>query len=212
MPSSININYFSVPIQIQLLFSNLSGDQYLHTITVSRPVTCSQTEAEDNVNSTVSALQAVHESARLAQQGRFYFFGLFSSFTLLDYLLTFLKGKYSDARINLVSVQRLLQRAMKQVHHQKDYLSYIVQAEVCYILVLLFTLFCSLLPWFETHLLFRNWINSCVRPKDRKNSESREMWYVFFILPLYLLSNVKTKLLTTICRQEMTKQQKQCTK
>jgi hypothetical protein len=41
-----------------------------------------------------------------------------------------LKGKYSDARINLVSIQRLLQRAMKQVNHQKDYLSYIVQAEV----------------------------------------------------------------------------------
>lgn len=38
-------------------------------------------------------------------------------------------GSYKEARINLVSVQRLLQRIMKSSKHQKDYLSYVVQAE-----------------------------------------------------------------------------------
>jgi len=102
--------YFdAVPIQVQLQYSNLEGDQLLHVLTVSRPVTCSRAEAEDDVeslNTTVVALQAIHESARIAQL-----------------------GKYNDARINLVSVQRLLQRTMKEVKQQRDYLSYIVQAE-----------------------------------------------------------------------------------
>ncbi len=98
---------FAVPIQVQLQYSNLQGDQFLHSFTFNRPVRCQRTEAEEDLNSTVSALQAIHESARLAQT-----------------------GKYTDARINLVSVQRLLQRTMKKVNQQKAYLSYIVQAEV----------------------------------------------------------------------------------
>jgi len=99
--------YFEgVPIQVQVLFNNLAGDQLLHTLTLSRPTTTSRNDAEDGLNSTAVALQAIHESARLAQF-----------------------GKYDDARINLVSVQRLLQRTMKEVKQQKDYLSYVVQAE-----------------------------------------------------------------------------------
>lgn len=72
-----------------------------------RPVTLEREKAENDVDSTVCALQAIHESARMAQQ-----------------------GNYTDARINLVSTQRLLQRTMKTPKHQKDYMSYIVQAEV----------------------------------------------------------------------------------
>jgi len=99
--------YFEeVPFQVQLKYNTLQGDEYLRVVTLKRPTTSSRIDSEDNANSTVIALQAIHESARLAQF-----------------------GKYEDARINLVSVQRLLQRAMKQVQQQKDYLSYIVQAE-----------------------------------------------------------------------------------
>lgn len=52
------------------------------------------------------------------------------SFFYFFFFLTVGVGTYDDARVNLVSVQRLLQRAMKTSKHQRDYLSYIVQAEV----------------------------------------------------------------------------------
>lgn len=68
-----NLFFYLVPIQVQLVFSTLSGDKILHTVTLQREVTCSQTTAEENVHSTVIALQAVHESARLAQQGTYLF-------------------------------------------------------------------------------------------------------------------------------------------
>jgi len=61
---------------------------------------------QSNINSTVVCLEAIQESARMAQ-----------------------KGDYKDARIHLISTQRLLQRAMQNGKHQRDYLSYIVQAE-----------------------------------------------------------------------------------
>jgi len=61
---------------------------------------------EDNIDSTVISINAIHESARMAHL-----------------------GNYNDARINLLSVQRLLQRGMKTVKHQKNYMSFIVQAE-----------------------------------------------------------------------------------
>jgi hypothetical protein len=61
---------------------------------------------ETNLNSTPVALQAIHEAAKLAQD-----------------------SLYLDARILLVSTQRLLQRAMKNPQNQKDYMNFVVQAE-----------------------------------------------------------------------------------
>ena len=72
---------------MQLLCYNLAGDQLLHTITLNKPVTCSQTEAEDNINSTVVSLQAIHESAKLAQQGILFYFILF--YFILFYFILF---------------------------------------------------------------------------------------------------------------------------
>ncbi len=63
-------------------------------------------EVESKVNSSVVGLAAVHEAARLAQEGH-----------------------YEEARIHLISVQRVLQRSMKTLRHEKDYFSFIVQAE-----------------------------------------------------------------------------------
>lgn len=62
--------------------------------------------AEGSINSEVVALAAIHRSAALAQQ-----------------------GLYMEARVNLVSTQRLLQRAMRTSAHQADYMRFIVQAE-----------------------------------------------------------------------------------
>jgi len=52
------------------------------------------------------ALHSLHESASLAQT-----------------------GDYQQARVNLISVQRLLQRAMVNKQVQRDYISYIKHAE-----------------------------------------------------------------------------------
>src|SRR5690606_23230935 len=91
---------------IQLQYTTNDGGVFAKVITASLPVVTDRFQAESNVNTTVIALQTIHESAGLAQV-----------------------GKYFDARINLVSTLRLLQRAMKSPQNQRDYLSYVVQAE-----------------------------------------------------------------------------------
>jgi len=63
-------------------------------------------QAEQKVDCVVLSLRAIHESARLAQSCR-----------------------YTRARVNLISTQRLLQRVMKTKDHQQDYFNYIVQSE-----------------------------------------------------------------------------------
>jgi hypothetical protein len=95
-----------VPVQVKMQYTKMTGEKYIKVITMLRPVTMARDKAESDVDSTVLALQAIHESAKMAQL-----------------------GNYNDARVNLVSVQRLLQRIMKTPKHQKDYMSYIVQAE-----------------------------------------------------------------------------------
>jgi hypothetical protein len=95
-----------LPVQIRLMYTRMTGEKYIKVVTAQRPITMDRDKAENDIDSTVVSLQAIHESAKMAQQ-----------------------GNYTDARINLVSVQRLLQRAMKTPKHQKDYMSYIVQAE-----------------------------------------------------------------------------------
>jgi len=92
--------------QIQLKFIQSDGSKVTKIITLNKPITTDRIISENDVDSTVVALQAIHSSARMAQ-----------------------KGNYQEARINLVSTQRLLQRGMKTSKNQKDYLSYIVQAE-----------------------------------------------------------------------------------
>lgn len=91
--------------QVQFV-SRKNGAKYTRIITVKKPVTDELTKAEADINSSTVALSAIHESAKLAQV-----------------------GQYKDARIHLVSTLRLLQRAMFTPVHQKDYLSFVVQAE-----------------------------------------------------------------------------------
>jgi len=92
--------------QMQLEYKKPEGGVFTKIITVSKPISSDRNQAENNINATVVALQTIHEGARMAQA-----------------------GKYLDARINLVSSLRLIQRAMKSPTHQKAYLSYVVQAE-----------------------------------------------------------------------------------
>jgi len=95
-----------VPFQLQVQYSTMDSRKFTKVVTSMRPISFERMQVEKDIVSLVPALQAVHESARIAQI-----------------------GKYNDARVNLVSVLRLLQRTMFSAQHQKDYLSYVVQAE-----------------------------------------------------------------------------------
>jgi hypothetical protein len=142
-PAEIEELEKGVCIQAQITFTRTDGTKLLKVVTVKRPVSYDRNKVESNVDSTVVALQAIQESARIAQA-----------------------GAYQDSRINLLSVQRLLQRAMRTPKHQKDYLSFIVQAEVKFQhLLVLFAhifFFLSFLFFFSSFLLCvkRNWTSS----------------------------------------------------
>jgi len=98
-----------LPFQLQITYTTNTGDKMLKVINTVKPVTDDRLKAEAQTDTTVCALQALHESARFAQN-----------------------GEYLDARANLLSTQRLLQRCMhnaQSVKNQRDYMSFIVQAE-----------------------------------------------------------------------------------
>jgi len=97
----------SIPIQLQVEFTR-SGtkEKILKVVTFLKPITFNRLESEEKINSTAVALTAIQTAAAMAQ-----------------------KGEYNAARIELVSVVRLLQRSMTTIQHQNDYMNYIVQAE-----------------------------------------------------------------------------------
>jgi actin-related protein len=105
-----------VHMQVQLRFTRPNGEQCLLVRTLRLPVTVDREMAEGvdgDANATVVSLNAIQAAARLAQQ-----------------------GKYEDARIALLSTQRVLQRLMPHgrtaehtMAHQRAYLSFIIQAE-----------------------------------------------------------------------------------
>eukprot|EP00456_Euglypha_rotunda_P047489 TRINITY_DN3792_c0_g2_i1.p1 TRINITY_DN3792_c0_g2~~TRINITY_DN3792_c0_g2_i1.p1 ORF type:complete len:143 (+),score=21.68 TRINITY_DN3792_c0_g2_i1:36-431(+) len=78
----------------------------LCVLTKSIPTTQDRDLAEAKVHSAVVSLSALHASASVAQ-----------------------KGDYNDARIHLISVQRMLQRGMKKKIDQENYVEYIKQSE-----------------------------------------------------------------------------------
>jgi len=95
-----------VYFQTQLLFSKSNGAHIRRVITEKRKVTKDRDVAEGKISTFVLAMKAVHESAEMGQFGDF-----------------------KNARINLISYQRLLQRGMKTKKDQKEYINFIVQAE-----------------------------------------------------------------------------------
>jgi len=97
----------ALPIQIQVEYVKpVTKEKVLKVYTSSRPISLNRIEVEEKINSTVVALNAIQRAATMAQ-----------------------KSLYNDARIELVSIVRLLQRSMKTVQNQNDYMGYIVQAE-----------------------------------------------------------------------------------
>jgi hypothetical protein len=130
-------------VQVQLTFTRADGERRLLVMSVALPLcadralaegTAEQTGAHahgakaceaateqdagqqqqrrpapppsSSFNGTAVGLRAVHAAAGLAQQ-----------------------GLYEEARVRLISTQRLLQRAMRDELHQNAYLSFVVQAE-----------------------------------------------------------------------------------
>jgi actin len=95
-----------LPIQVQLHYIDTEQRKLTKVFSLEAPLTAKRELAEESLDSTVIALTAIQSSAKVAQS-----------------------GQYDPARIQLVSVMRLLQRTMHTPLHQMDYLSYVVQAE-----------------------------------------------------------------------------------
>lgn len=55
--------------QAQISYTKTSGEKYIKSITVAKSMSTSRDESEKDVDSTVIALQAIHDSARMAQAG-----------------------------------------------------------------------------------------------------------------------------------------------
>lgn len=55
--------------QAQISYTKTSGEKYIKSITVAKQMSTSRDDSEKDVDSTVIALQAVQDSARMAQAG-----------------------------------------------------------------------------------------------------------------------------------------------
>lgn len=95
-----------ITFQCQLNLTRPDGAKVLRVVTKTRPVTHKREESEIALRASVIGLHAVHRSAEMAQF-----------------------KEYQNARINLISVQRLLQRGMKTKQQQREYINFIKQGE-----------------------------------------------------------------------------------
>ena len=93
-------------IQIQVRYTLSNGEERLHIINRSIPLTVQRDLAEKFIHPDVCALEALHKSAKLAQLGKYY-----------------------ESRMNLISTQRLLQRNLKSKSDCFAYMSFIGEAE-----------------------------------------------------------------------------------
>jgi actin-related protein len=93
-------------LQIQLTYTLASGEKRLTVLNRNVPLTTSREQAERYTNASVCALHGLQKSAQLSKTG--------------DYL---------SSRMNLVSFQRLLQRAMRTRCDCESYLAFIMESE-----------------------------------------------------------------------------------
>eukprot|EP01123_Difflugia_compressa_P008904 TRINITY_DN2809_c0_g1_i1.p1 TRINITY_DN2809_c0_g1~~TRINITY_DN2809_c0_g1_i1.p1 ORF type:complete len:547 (-),score=106.35 TRINITY_DN2809_c0_g1_i1:69-1709(-) len=92
--------------QVQVKYTKMNGSRCMRVLTLPQHITVDRDVAEKGLMSSVVATHALHESATLAQL-----------------------GDYQQARVNLISNQRLLQRGMATKRDQLEYINFIKQAE-----------------------------------------------------------------------------------
>jgi hypothetical protein len=93
-------------LQIQVKYKLTNGEEWLTVINRNIPLTTSRDQAERYMNSSVCAFHALQTSAEMSKN-----------------------GEYLTSRMNLVSSQRLLQRAMRTRFDCESYMTYIMEAE-----------------------------------------------------------------------------------
>jgi Mg-chelatase subunit ChlD len=94
-----------IPVQVQLTFTDPAGITHVRLFTLQRKVSNSRKTVEASCNATVVAMETLHKAAALSQ-----------------------KGMYQEARIELISTQRLLQRSMT-IPSQATYMTFVCLAE-----------------------------------------------------------------------------------
>lgn len=93
-------------IQLQLRYTVSNGEKHLRVRTIRQPITDDRLIAESGVDAHVLGVSAVQRAAKLAEM-----------------------GLYEQARVNLISNIRLLQRSMNTINHQEAYLDFVVNSE-----------------------------------------------------------------------------------
>lgn len=99
-------NLDSVTFQAQITYSRPDGATVTRVVSKKLPISRDRNVVEASMDSSVVSLNAIQASAGLAHV-----------------------GSCTDARVNLISVMRLLQRSMTSKKNQQNYVKYIVQAE-----------------------------------------------------------------------------------
>jgi len=100
------IKGIEVPFQVLLAYNDLQGNRLLKVLRRALRVTIDRAVTERDINSTAVSLRSIQNAAKLAKD-----------------------GDYTEARLQLISTMRLLQRAMQSARHQRDYMNFIVQGE-----------------------------------------------------------------------------------
>jgi hypothetical protein len=96
-----------VPFQTQIKYRrHRDGAIVLRVLSSVRAQTSDRDQATKNSNMTLLAMRGLQSSAMIAST-----------------------GDYNGARVNLISTQRLLQKALQSVEHQRIYINFIRQAE-----------------------------------------------------------------------------------
>eukprot|EP00164_Ancoracysta_twista_P001050 GFYU01001370.1.p1 GENE.GFYU01001370.1~~GFYU01001370.1.p1 ORF type:complete len:986 (-),score=320.98 GFYU01001370.1:44-2566(-) len=96
----------SVPFQVQIFFTRPDGSKRVRIMSRSCPITQQRQEAEETVNAAVVGLNAIHQSARLAE-----------------------KGATGEARSKLLTTHMLLQRSAKSDDQQEEMFNFLDKAE-----------------------------------------------------------------------------------
>lgn len=97
-----------LPLQVQIRYTALDGTKLLRVISRNLPASNDRNKTEAMIDTAVVSIHAIHRAADLAH-----------------------KGDYQAARVTMVAAMHFIQRSMKNKESQKDYISFILQGEVC---------------------------------------------------------------------------------
>jgi hypothetical protein len=103
---SVQLKKEKMPLQLHIFYTKKDKSKYLRVVSAMLTVTKDRALAEKDCNVSIIALNAVQQSAKIAQ-----------------------KGDYALARHDLLAVQRLLQRCAETIVQKEEYGNFVTWSE-----------------------------------------------------------------------------------